>query len=1694
MNRLIKKCLIIILTLAAIVSSCAAITVFAADYTSANWTGFNKTTVGEDTVYALPFGGGKLTFGGSIKQRNSTEFYIDVTSHSAGYFALVIEGKLNYGFRFDVSAGKVYIRNETDNIRYQTANYNFTTNAYNAVRCIYDEALLAVYVNDELVTYCKNFDNENLTKTGVYLYSTGLNGYAKSLSNKAVTAPELPDIEEIGTDDATSAYWNGYDKKVVNDERVYDLPTDEGGRRNVYSGDKNVNTVEADLMVNWAINEFNCGLLVKGDSHEYLLRFLPEMSRFTIIDFAASMQYRSADYAYTYGKELHLKYYFDNEVVAVYVDGELVVFTKRLAGSISKVNGLAFWNWGNTGYVKNLNAYLGEAPTDIPEEVLEDDHAEFWPFAEQGFDIVEESENNYYYTVSAITDGVTYCNSTYENGGSFNTFETELRFTNPNGGNSGLFAGVSFFVGKTDAVAAYLRLNGTFEVSVKGSVVKTVSLAAVNTGKWYDFKVIFDEDYVKVFLDGVERCAYYDTHGLKTERATPAFRTWGVKYSVKNMRVSHSDITYPEGYKHLDLEFSKQASVDAVSAANAELSYSDGKLIATATGTGDIILDMPPIEVAPGHKYSMLTSLRNTVLVRLKNSTSAERVKVSFTTTTNRSYWYEKYFDIEPNSDYNTYFFNVSDLSPTGYLRDLRFRILSSSGSIEIDAITFEREKPIYDYAGEITSCTADPATSVVTIKGKVKQQFAGKTVTVWRSDPRNYNDSLSSPVVSALSTAVSAADGTFTATAPLYPDGEDKTSLLASFFLASVDGVKLSDHFVIENYSDFSEAGERFTIDCKLVANVLDYGAKGDAFTDDTAAIQAAIEAVNAAGGGKVIIPGDTENPYGRRYIVTHIELCSNLEFVIEEGAVLWQSQREDELNKTVPAHIRGYDEVYYGFDVDIDGVIWSCGYNAINKPLIYTSHAEYVRICGGGTIRMSDVGGEYEDQMYFVGDPALAVGQESRVQQVMVCNYFVNHLDIRDLTYMRTSAWHHINVHVEDVFFTNVEEREAVNVTGDGYTFTSGCKDILLERCFTYTSDDALVLNATYVDPRGEGFYPIDGTSGRYGANNIKASHCFLYGGFGVAFLTWGTSAPDSSVADIRNIDIYDCYLGGHKSSGSWPDDPYYGTSSYIYGYTQLEDNNFAPITDVYFHNNTYLKEFNWTILGITPKATNLIVTDDVKGTIYSSGEFLNGNFQRVIHNGPCFEDETEFVSGLTYWSYSGDVGTIKNGTTTVLTADTKEPVTVDNYVGYVKGDGELYQGLYEIFGKYVVEMDVKLVGGSGRLFVRDALTGENVVTKTILESSEYHTLTLNFSLYKAATLYIGVSHEGGEDDVLYIDNAVIRTDNDEDTYSVDGETISEDFDNGLGKFYSVTNGGFATEGGMLTARDDSEYKLMLKNGGDLDTFELKVDIYFASGVTNAGVYLFASDASEWQDLINAYNVQVETEAERPGLYSVSIYLFRQGYLGLMTRHSDLPITGDSITLRVVVKFSTILVFVNGGKEPVVSYEVVAGSYGNVGLRSQYSDSKFDNFYLKTTQYVPEEMYYDVLRSTLIRALDIGPDGYTEESYAALQSEISVAIDTLRHGGSNEAYRLGNERLEAAIAALKIKSEPSSSGDDPDSAEQSAVESNEKPTSSATAVSPEPSGGCGGNVTSGAIVTVLIVFAATLTYIRKKRKNADN
>ena len=66
---------------------------------------------------------------------------------------------------------------------------------------------------------------------------------------------------------------------------------------------------------------------------------------------------------------------------------------------------------------------------------------------------------------------------------------------------------------------------------------------------------------------------------------------------------------------------------------------------------------------------------------------------------------------------------------------------------------------------------------------------------------------------------------------------------------------------------------------------NVTCYGAKPDGTTDNTAAIQKAIDDCAAKGGGRVLVPG------GGRYMTYTLNLRNNVELHIDRGATAAQA-----------------------------------------------------------------------------------------------------------------------------------------------------------------------------------------------------------------------------------------------------------------------------------------------------------------------------------------------------------------------------------------------------------------------------------------------------------------------------------------------------------------------------------------------------------------------------------------------------------------------------------------------------------------------------------------------------------------------------------------------------------------------------------------------------------------------------------
>ncbi|HSO89123.1 MAG TPA: glycosyl hydrolase family 28-related protein, partial [Draconibacterium sp.] len=114
---------------------------------------------------------------------------------------------------------------------------------------------------------------------------------------------------------------------------------------------------------------------------------------------------------------------------------------------------------------------------------------------------------------------------------------------------------------------------------------------------------------------------------------------------------------------------------------------------------------------------------------------------------------------------------------------------------------------------------------------------------------------------------------------------------------------------------------------------NILDFGAKGDGKTNNTEAINAAIEAASKSGGGTVFFPaGD--------YLSFTIRLKSKITLHLDNGAVLFGDQEKDGVGYDLPE-----EDTWYKKFQDFGHSYW-------RNSLIYGDSLRDIAINGQGMI----------------------------------------------------------------------------------------------------------------------------------------------------------------------------------------------------------------------------------------------------------------------------------------------------------------------------------------------------------------------------------------------------------------------------------------------------------------------------------------------------------------------------------------------------------------------------------------------------------------------------------------------------------------------------------------------------------------------------------------------------------------------
>lgn len=216
---------------------------------------------------------------------------------------------------------------------------------------------------------------------------------------------------------------------------------------------------------------------------------------------------------------------------------------------------------------------------------------------------------------------------------------------------------------------------------------------------------------------------------------------------------------------------------------------------------------------------------------------------------------------------------------------------------------------------------------------------------------------------------------------------------------------------------------------------NVLDFGAVGDGVTDCTDAVQRAIDAAAAAGGGRVYFPAG-------EYLSRTLYLKSGCVLRLEAGARLVAST-----DYTTYGHPRRKP-------------LWCGGVG--NPPwsqywaFIAASGAENIGIEGEGVI---DGRGKFGVHFPNESDP-------ERRRPFLVVFDHCSRCFLRGITLQDPAAYSFLGIDVRQMDVTGIRILSAQSGNGDGIDF-DGCQDVIISGCYVDAGDDAISLKTT---KRGE------------------------------------------------------------------------------------------------------------------------------------------------------------------------------------------------------------------------------------------------------------------------------------------------------------------------------------------------------------------------------------------------------------------------------------------------------------------------------------------------------------------------------------------------------------------------------------------------------------------------------------------------
>lgn len=291
-------------------------------------------------------------------------------------------------------------------------------------------------------------------------------------------------------------------------------------------------------------------------------------------------------------------------------------------------------------------------------------------------------------------------------------------------------------------------------------------------------------------------------------------------------------------------------------------------------------------------------------------------------------------------------------------------------------------------------------------------------------------------------------------------------------------------------------------------IYNVRSYGAKGDGKAMDTAAIQAAIDACTADGGGTVLLAGGV-------FQSGTVELKSNVTLHITASAKL--------LGTADGKQYHAVDAIPLSGDSTLNDGNWA---------LLFAVNTKNVTIEGPGTI--DGQGFQFHSPVRGTSPPS-GLGGLKRPYHILAyqCeNLTVRNIDLIDCAYHSIRVIQSKRVHMDTIYIHN-----RVNSNNDGFHFISA-QYVTVNNCIVLSQDDACALfgSCKFVTVTNS-IFSTRWSVFRFGggfAENIAISNCVIYQVYGCPIKFQGNAGSRYENISFSNLVLSDVTGPIHVSVG--------------------------------------------------------------------------------------------------------------------------------------------------------------------------------------------------------------------------------------------------------------------------------------------------------------------------------------------------------------------------------------------------------------------------------------------------------------------------------------------------------------------------------------------------------------------------------